>query len=275
MPVYKNISSGEIFFSEIDTVGRFTVKQGATFNGSNARYNQYTSIIDGDILLERQVDGENFAGTVTTGPNEIVLNADGFMQINGVVASTADGVNNAQVTATNSYTVFGKIHWTESGTAYALDFSIIGDGTHTAGATNSHFEFDAASTPPGAAANLPTTAASVIDSKNGTINMRLSGAGTAYADLIVELVYEPIMSGIKIEYDIVTATDVTNDPNYNTGSAGFPKVKRVYNAHNHALLRTTIYLYRDATAAAKGMPTDVIQDFSSVNRDDSPLLISS
>lgn len=204
MPVYQNIAKATLLLPrENGLKPDVELLPDVRFSGSEDFYGKYVL----ENLIIRTTDGWSYDGTVTTGPDVLTVTVDGFIQANGIAASAADAVVNANVTAATAYAAYGKISWTEGTTDYEVYFSVQGDGTHGAGST---FAMDIASTPAGAA-SIPLIVASAIDIHTGTIAFALNGA--TMVDASVEVVYNTSQEGYRLG---VYRNELLNTPLFST-----------------------------------------------------------
>jgi len=203
MPVYKNISKATLILPrENGLKPDLELLPDRTFNGSETFYNQFVS----ENLIERQTDGYSYAGIITAGPDVLTVTVNGFIQHNGITATSADATVNSEVAASTAYSAFGKILWMEGSTSYEAWFSVQGDGTHGAGST-----FSISAYSPLGAASGPIIAGSIIDIHSATIAFALAGATAINAS--VEVVYNTSQEGYRLG---VYKNELLNTPLFST-----------------------------------------------------------
>lgn len=262
MPIYKNITSADLYLESEQVLGPSRkIEPDETFNGSKFFYDKYTP----DLLLQRQTDGHIGESEVTTGPDALTVNVEGFIKKDSIDARAADAAINTEITAGNNYSAFGFIRWTDAGTEYEAPFSITGDGTH---GTTGEAVFSIGSPTPGGPGQQPTEAGSVIDCAAGTISFAMTGAGAIFPE--VEVIYEIsdqanvasqtnqflAFPNYTTSYTYVNSTDTnggTGTVNYVNGSGGSIKTKKVFYTGSKVgdPCVVTTYYYQDTANATK------------------------
>ncbi|MFW5889420.1 MAG: hypothetical protein ACOCUD_03470 [Bacillota bacterium] len=258
MPVFKNIANTLLLLErENGLKPDIELLPGDTFSGSEDYYNKFVS----EGYLERQTDGWAVSTTVRTTPtNDFIASLDGFIKEDGITATAADALVNSEVTAGNTYSAFGKVSWTESGTDYEAYFSVTGNGTHGSG---SDFSVSA-SDPVGATAN-PVEAASVIDVYSGTITFRLAGAGAYNAS--VEVIYNPSLEGYRIVHfrnellqgPFITTVQTVNGENQITS-------KKIF--YTGSKIGDIAKLYTMTYTGTQTEPDSIVEELSTVTQTD-------
>jgi hypothetical protein len=215
MPVFQNISVSDLYLPREDGLKPdLRLLPGATFSGSTAFYGKYVG--SPQFLIQRLAQGFPFPAVVTSGPNTLTVNVDGYFGVNAVIATAADHTAfGTPVVATTAYTAFGTIVWYEGVTKFTQTFSC-----------NSGSGFVFSSVVP--AGSTSSAASGTVILKEGTIAFGLNGA--TMTQPVVSVVYEPLKQGWR---GPTYTNPLLDSACYTT--------KQSVNANNQILSKTVFY----------------------------------
>lgn len=265
---YQNISGGTLLLPREDgRGGSLDIAKDDFFEGSSM-YQKYVT----HGFIRRVGQGVLYPAVKGADPAVIVLNK--HLIQNGLTAAAIDQAAYPDtVSASTSYTVFGKIFWYDGDGELIdeVDFSVVGNGTHGSGAT---FVFGSS-----VASTKPVNTASSIDIRNGTLSIQFDN-GAPTGNVVIEASFDYRYAGEHLNYgDIgdavfntpnvitrniyVTATDVSTDAtNYVSGSAGQVKFIRSFARGSKVgdRLKLSTFRYRDTTNSTKATSIEVSDD---------------
>jgi len=267
---YQNISGGSLLLPREDgRGGSLNIPKDDFFEGSSM-YRKYI----GSGFIQRVGQGTLYPAVQGTSDPVVVVLGKRLI-VNGLTAEDKDHTaypTSGVVTASTSYSVFGKIFWYDADNELldAVDFSVVGNGTHGSGAT---FVYGSSS-----ASTKPVATGSILDVSNGQISIKFDNGSPA--QVVVEASFDYQYAGEHLHFGdagqaifnnpniitrtvYVTASDVSGDAtNYVSGSAGQVKFVRTFarGAQVGDKVKLTTYRYRDSTNATKATNIDVSDD---------------
>lgn len=265
---YQNISGGSLLLPREDgRGGSLNINKDDFFEGSSL-YEKY--VVAG--FIQRVGQGTLYPA-IQASSDPVVFTIGKHLIKNGLNAQAKDATAYAGVvTASTAYSVFGKVFWyDESGVLVdAVNFSVVGEGTHGSGAT---FLFGSSSAP-----TKPTATGSSIDLRDGSISFKFTSGAPKV--LVVEVSFDYEYAGEHLHFGrtgsavfntpntktrtiYVTSSDVSGDAtNYVSGSAGQVKYTRTFarGAQVGDKVKLSTYRYRDTSNATKATNVDISED---------------